>query len=183
MKNSKRCLELVGSLWFQKSGQRFLDGERIDLLERIDEIGSIVKAATAAGISYKTAWDRINLINSLADKPLVERITGGLGGGGTTLTAYGKRIIRQFRAVEEEHRKFLDSMEKIHTAGDSLVLCTGLLSLDAAGGGLPACSVDKHEKKASMVATRSISKRGTKLPVILTTSKNHVPGSKQGRAG
>ena len=110
MKYRKRSIDLGGSLWLEKSGHRFLDGERINLLEKIDQVGSITKAAKAVGICYKTAWDRINLINSLADKPLVERLTGGLGGGGTTLTLSGKRIIRQFRVAEEEHRKYLNNM-------------------------------------------------------------------------
>jgi molybdate transport system regulatory protein len=104
-------IELGGALWFHKDAQKYLGGDRIALLEKIGELGSITRAAKAVGISYKNAWDMVNLINNLADKPLVERLTGGRGGGGTTLTEHGKEVIRQFSVLQEEHRKFLENLE------------------------------------------------------------------------
>jgi molybdate transport system regulatory protein len=105
-------MELGAALWFHKAEQKFLGGDRIALLERIDELGSITKAAKAVGISYKNAWDLVNMINNLADRPLVERLVGGRGGGGTTLTEYGKQVIKQFGVLQEEHRKFLENLEE-----------------------------------------------------------------------
>jgi molybdate transport system regulatory protein len=102
---------ISGSLWIHRRQSEFLGGDRIDLLEKIDELGSITKAAKSVGISYKTAWDTINLINNLAEKPLVDRSAGGKGGGGTSLTAEGKKVISQFKTIQEEHRKFLDNLE------------------------------------------------------------------------
>lgn len=104
-------IELDGALWFHKDEQKFLGGDRIALLEKIGETGSITKAAKAIGISYKNAWDLVNMINNLADRPLVDRLAGGRGGGGTTLTDYGKQVIRQFSVLQEEHRKFLENLE------------------------------------------------------------------------
>jgi len=112
MKCRRNEIELGGSLWLQKSDQRYLGGDRIFLLEKIDELGSITKAAKAVGISYKTAWDIVNLINNMAEKPLVERQTGGKGGGGTYLTPAGKTVISQFRIIQEEHRKYLVNLEE-----------------------------------------------------------------------
>ena len=117
MKYSNGTLGLAGNLWFNRAEHKFLGGDRINLLEKIDEHGSITKAAKAVGISYKTAWDTVNLINNLAEKPLVDRITGGKGGGGTSLTAEGKKVIAQFNTIQEEHRKFLDNLE--HRLGDA----------------------------------------------------------------
>lgn len=102
---------LSGSVWIHRQQSEFLGSDRIHLLEKIDELGSITKAAKGVGISYKTAWDTINMINNLAEKPLVDRLTGGKGGGGTSLTAEGKKVIRQFKTIQEEHRKFLDNLE------------------------------------------------------------------------
>ena len=110
-RGAKGGIELGGSLWFHKDEQKYLGGDRIALLERIGELGSITRAAKAVGISYKNAWDLVNMINNLADKPLVERLTGGRGGGGTTLTEHGKQVIRQFTVLQEEHRKFLENLE------------------------------------------------------------------------
>ncbi|GIS50793.1 MAG: hypothetical protein Ct9H90mP25_2270 [Gammaproteobacteria bacterium] len=50
------------------------------------------RGAKSVGISYKTAWDRINMMNNLSDKPLVRRSAGGSGGGGTSLTELGKEL-------------------------------------------------------------------------------------------
>jgi molybdate transport system regulatory protein len=88
-----------------------MGGDRIHLLEKIEELGSITNAAKAVGISYKTAWDTVNLINNMAEKPLVDRLAGGKGGGGTSITAEGKKVITQFKTIQEEHRKFLANLE------------------------------------------------------------------------
>ena len=84
MKRQKNTasLGISGSVWLHREDQRFLGGDRISLLEKIDEYGSITKAAKSVGISYKTAWDVVNMINNLAEKPLVNRSVGGKGGGG-----------------------------------------------------------------------------------------------------
>jgi len=112
MPAKKNAIELEGNLWFQKSENRFLGGDRIALLEKIDELGSISKAARAVGISYKTAWQLVNTINNLSDKELVDRTTGGRHGGGAILTVEGKKVLDRYRIVEEEHRKFLDTIEE-----------------------------------------------------------------------
>jgi len=91
MNKQTGAIGVDANLWLNRDNSRFLGADRIDLLEKIDELGSITKAAQAVGISYKTAWDQINTINNLAEKPLVERLTGGKGGGGTSLTAEGKK--------------------------------------------------------------------------------------------
>ncbi len=111
MTDSKQSIGLEGSIWFQKADNRFLGGDRIALLDKIDELGSISSAAKAVGISYKTAWHLVNMMNNLSENPLVDRTTGGKGGGGTILTNEGKKVIAQFRIVQEEHRKFLQNLE------------------------------------------------------------------------
>ncbi len=117
MKCRKEEFGLEASIWFQKAQSKFLGGDRIALLEKIHELGSINSAAKAVGISYKTAWHLVNMVNNLSDKPLVDRIAGGKNGGGTVLTKEGKKVIEQFRVVQEEHRRFLDNLEE--RLGDS----------------------------------------------------------------
>ena len=70
----------------------FADPRRIALLKQIDQTGSISQGAKNAGISYKSAWDAINDMNQLSEQPLVDRATGGKGGGGAVLTRYGQRL-------------------------------------------------------------------------------------------
>ncbi|MDE1004018.1 MAG: TOBE domain-containing protein [Paraburkholderia fungorum] len=101
-------LELGGSIWFQAGAQTLGGASRIALLAAIGETGSITSAAKAVGMSYKGAWDAVDTMNNLAGEPLVVRSTGGKGGGGTTLTPRAVKLIDTFRAVEREHRRFLE---------------------------------------------------------------------------
>ncbi|WP_233837159.1 TOBE domain-containing protein [Paraburkholderia sp. ZP32-5] len=105
---SREPLELGGSVWFQAGAQTLGGASRIALLAAIGETGSITSAAKAVGISYKGAWDAVDTMNNLAGEPLVVRMTGGKGGGGTTLTPRAVKLIETFRAVEREHRRFLE---------------------------------------------------------------------------
>src|SRR5690606_13433594 len=66
------------------------------------------RAAKAVGMSYKAAWDAIDTMNNLAGEALVERLTGGKGGGGTRLTRRGEQLVENFRLIEREHRRFVD---------------------------------------------------------------------------
>lgn len=102
--------ELHGSLWLSVDGERLGGEQRIALLASIAEWGSISRAAKAIGMSYKAAWDAIDNMNNLAGEALVERLAGGKGGGGTRLTARGERLVNSFRAIEEEHRRFVEQL-------------------------------------------------------------------------
>ena len=84
-----------------------IGGARIALLEQIAATGSISAAAKAAGLSYKAAWDAVAAMNNLADTALVERVTGGVGGGGSRLTERGARLVRTYRAAEAEQARFM----------------------------------------------------------------------------
>jgi len=111
MRTSKKQIEVSGTLSFKKTDMDFLRSDRIALLEKIDECGSINKAAKLVGMSYKTAWDSINAMNKLSEKPLFIRTAGGKSGGGTILTEEGKELARKYRLIQREHEKFLTNLE------------------------------------------------------------------------
>lgn len=106
---ARESLALSGELWLHAGGQTLGGAARIALLAAIGETGSITRAAKAVGLSYKGAWDAIDTMNNLAGEPLVLRATGGKGGGGTTLTPRATALIAAFRAIEREHRRFIDA--------------------------------------------------------------------------
>lgn len=87
--------------------------DHLELLERIDSSGSISTAATAMGMSYKAAWQAVEAMNNLSEQPLVERQAGGRRGGGTTLTAYGRRVVGAYRRLETEREKVLATLGRI----------------------------------------------------------------------
>ena len=107
----------------------FADPRRIELLKRIRETGSISQGAKLAGISYKSAWDAINEMNQLAEQTLVERATGGKGGGGARLTRYGERLIQLFQLLEQIQQKAFDVLQQDSLPLDSLLAAIARFSL------------------------------------------------------
>jgi molybdate transport system regulatory protein len=85
--------------------------QRIALLEHIAEQGSITRAAKSAGLSYKAAWDAIDELNNLAQKPLVERSVGGKGGGGAKLSSEGERVLRLYQKLQALQAQVLEAAE------------------------------------------------------------------------
>jgi molybdate transport system regulatory protein len=75
---------------------------KIRLLELIDSHGSIAAAGRAMGMSYRRAWLLIDALNHCFRRPLVETQLGGSGGGGAALTAFGRRIVGHYRAMERK---------------------------------------------------------------------------------
>jgi molybdate transport system regulatory protein len=85
---------------------------RIALLQHIAEQGSITRAAKSAGLSYKAAWDAIDELNNLAQKPLVERSVGGRGGGGAKLSEEGVRVLRLYQRLQALQTQLLEGPEE-----------------------------------------------------------------------
>lgn len=105
-------IELRGSIWMTVGGESLGGPGRVLLLGRIAECGSITQAAKSMKMSYKAAWDAIDSMNNLAGEPLVERLSGGKGGGGTRLTPRGAQLVENFQTIEREHRHFVDQLSR-----------------------------------------------------------------------
>ena len=117
------------SLHIRLQQKLFADPRRIELLKRVQETGSISQGAKLAGISYKSAWDAINDMNQMADQTLVDRATGGKGGGGAQLTRYGERLIQLFQLMEQIQQKAFDALQNDSLPLDSLLAAIARFSL------------------------------------------------------
>jgi len=72
------------------------------LLLKIDELGSLRKAAGSMNLSYTKAWNMIlNLEKGLGIK-VIEKQIGGKDGGGSTLTEEARVLIQKFEEFEIE---------------------------------------------------------------------------------
>jgi molybdate transport system regulatory protein len=120
----ENAFELHGSVWMTVGDETFGGHARVALLAAIADCGSITQAAKAVGISYKGAWDAIDTMNNLAGEPLVERLAGGKGGGGTRLTPRGLQLVENFRIIEREHKRFIEQLGRQATglADDYLLI-------------------------------------------------------------
>jgi molybdate transport system regulatory protein len=75
---------------------------KIELLERVDALGSIAAAGRAMGMSYQRAWELIQSINECFKEPVVSKQMGGPAGGGAQLTPLGRRVVKHYRAIERK---------------------------------------------------------------------------------
>jgi molybdate transport system regulatory protein len=78
---------------------------KIALLESIDTTGSLSEAARALGMSYRRAWQLLDSLNSSLREPVTHAQKGGSHGGGSRLTAFGRRVIRVYRAFDAETQR------------------------------------------------------------------------------
>ncbi len=85
------------------SGLTFGRG-KADLLQFIDEGGSISAAGRRMGMSYRRAWSLVEEMNGHFDSPLVDSNRGGAKGGGAVLTARGHEVLADYRALEDTLR-------------------------------------------------------------------------------
>ena len=132
--SQKKAIGLSAPLWLNKNSKEFLQEKRIELLEKIAELGSISRAAKACGISYKGAWSAVNSMNNLSDKPLTINVAGGVSGGGTFLTNEGQRPYLpylNFSAVG-----FFYTLSQLST----------LFSTSSPTNLCPSLSIDQHHK-------------------------------------
>jgi molybdate transport system regulatory protein len=81
------------------SGARIGPG-KATLLEGIRDTGSISAAARALGMDYTRAWMLLDSLDRAFDVPVVERKTGGPGGGGAALTEFGMDLLDRYRRIE-----------------------------------------------------------------------------------
>lgn len=74
---------------------------KIDLLRVIAETRSIASAARMLNIPYKRAWLLVDSLNDGFGSPVVETISGGKGGGGSSLTPLGEQLVAAYQALED----------------------------------------------------------------------------------
>ena len=91
-------------------GKSFLMNEKkFNLLTYINETGSITDAAKLSKVSYRTALNYIDKMESTLDIAVVSTKKGGSGGGGSTkLTTEGLQILKECKkinAIMELHRE------------------------------------------------------------------------------
>lgn len=90
-------------------GSATLGPGKADLLEAVEQAGSITGAGRATGMSYKRAWYLIETLNSEFNEPLVEASKGGSRGGGAKLTPTGKLVLKIYRRMQAKALRAIQS--------------------------------------------------------------------------
>jgi molybdate transport system regulatory protein len=83
-------------LWLESGESVYFGMGRVMLLDRIEEHGSLRKAAESLGMSYRAAWGKLRATEDALGVVLVETV--GTKRGGYRLTPAGQRLRDKFRA-------------------------------------------------------------------------------------
>jgi molybdate transport system regulatory protein len=86
-------------VWLELGGQIVLSEWRVELLEAIDETGSLSKAARQRGVPYRTAWYKLREIEDRLGVKLLTTQSGGERGGSSRLTPEARELVIRFRRL------------------------------------------------------------------------------------
>ncbi len=96
-------MRLKAKFWLESDSGDFLLGPgTLRLLLAIADKGSLKAGAKVAGLSYRAAWDRLKKAEAGLGFPLLERHSGGEGGGGSTLTPAALELVERYRSFVQE---------------------------------------------------------------------------------
>ncbi len=100
--------KLSGRIWLTKNNENVLGSGKVQLLEHIDDLGSLRKASQQMEMSYRKAWYSVQKINSIAEEPIVILKRGGKEGGKATVTEFGKTLLKNYKQQQQDFQKFLE---------------------------------------------------------------------------
>lgn len=101
-------MEIRSKIWLEIDGETVFGSGRRALLDEIEELGSINKAAKKVNISYRKALSYIQSMERRLGTSLVDRKAGGRNGGGAALTAEAKKLLRRYKILEDGVNVLLD---------------------------------------------------------------------------
>lgn len=81
---------------------------KADVLQFIDETGSIAEAGRRLGMSYQRAWSLAQAMNRDFLEPLVIMKRGGSAGGGASLSPMGRFVLKTYRQLERRAEKAIE---------------------------------------------------------------------------
>ncbi|MBI9110461.1 winged helix-turn-helix domain-containing protein [Maridesulfovibrio ferrireducens] len=97
------CPRVRLNLWLETDEGMLFGLGRAQLLEKIEELGSLNKASKALGMSYRAAWGRIKNTEEVLGDSLVLKTRGR---GGCSLTPLGERVLEEYRQWAKEVENF-----------------------------------------------------------------------------
>jgi tungstate transport system substrate-binding protein len=107
--------KMLLKLLIEIENQKHISGNDLFcLLENIMLYGSISRAASRAGVSYRYAWGLLMEAEKALGLSLVDKQVGGYAGGGALLTGTGKSLLHEYKEFKADVDRRLDQfMSKI----------------------------------------------------------------------
>lgn len=112
--------EVGCKLWFEAGGQHVFGKGLARLFARIDELGTLQRAAEAESMSYRYAWEMVRKAEQHVGKTLLIRRVGGRGGGDSQLSPDGRRLLKVYQQLSREVSTFVDRrFAELYKSGDT----------------------------------------------------------------
>jgi molybdate transport system regulatory protein len=92
-------VHLAHRLWLERDGDLVFGPGAFELLRRVEQMGSLNKAAKSMAMSYSKAWRVVSEVEERLGVSLFDRRIGGPGGGGSSLTDEARSLLERFGAV------------------------------------------------------------------------------------
>ena len=108
-------------VWLENTnGESILGNGKFELIDGIDQLGSLKAAADNMNISYRKAWGMIRDAEEKLGFCLTEKHRGGQHGGNSVLTSEGKELIEAYKelllefddAIYQITKKFFNKVNK-----------------------------------------------------------------------
>jgi len=163
-------MEFLSNLTLEVANKPFLLDKRIRLLEEIGKTGSISKAAKEVPLSYKAAWEALDLMNGLSPHTLVLKETGGKGGGGTKLTPYARKLLIVYQAVKIEQARFLENLKKMTDIDNGTLKTIGRFTMQLSARNQLQGSITEIEKGSVNSIVSLKIKSGNIVNSVITNS-------------
>jgi len=113
-KEKKRSrLYLKTKTWIENQDGELLFGKgKTEVLELIEQEGSISKAAEKLGMNYKKAWTHVKILQKNLDDILVESQKGGGEQGGSKLTPKADEFISSYKKLQNDIESYANERFK-----------------------------------------------------------------------
>ncbi len=102
--------QVKSKIWIEQEGVKIFGDGPWDILTRVERTGSLRQAAAEIKMSYSQAWRLLRTIEKKLGYPLLEKQTGGSGGGYSRLTSRAESLTKaygRFRAEADRNQQKL----------------------------------------------------------------------------
>jgi len=100
-------------LWLVSREYVFGEG-LFELLQEIDQRGSINQAAQSLNMSYRQAWGQVKKAEARLGERLLATRVGGETGGGAQLTPKARNLVKRYKEFKQEAGEAIEAAFKRH---------------------------------------------------------------------
>ncbi|WP_368031203.1 winged helix-turn-helix domain-containing protein [Arcobacter sp. s6] len=100
-------MEIKVKVWIEDENRNLIFGSgKTEILNQIDQTGSIAKAAQNVGMNYKKAWSHIKILEEYIEDDLVLTKKGRAQDSGSKLTLKAKELMKLYKTLDADIKEY-----------------------------------------------------------------------------